>query len=61
VRIADSFMYAHLLGHEQSRVDTALEVITLLVNGMVTDQESGKGSTAGAQFPPEDLPGNGLG
>ncbi|GAA1787484.1 TetR/AcrR family transcriptional regulator [Planosporangium flavigriseum] len=50
VRIADSFMYAHLLGHEQPRIDTALEVIALLVDG-----------TAGAQLPPENLPGDGLG
>ncbi|WP_205863387.1 QsdR family transcriptional regulator [Planosporangium thailandense] len=32
VRVADSFMYAHLLGHEQTRIDTALEVIALLVD-----------------------------
>jgi AcrR family transcriptional regulator len=38
VRIADSFMYAHLLGHEQTRIDTALEVIALLVDGVTTDQ-----------------------
>jgi AcrR family transcriptional regulator len=45
VRIADSFMYAHLLGHEQTRIDTALEVIALLVDGVATNQHTGNEST----------------
>ncbi|MFD0689585.1 QsdR family transcriptional regulator [Actinomadura fibrosa] len=54
VRIADSFMYAHFLGGTEPEIDTALEVVALLLRPY-PGEGLGEGTVAGADASGESL------